>query len=85
MFKKNYPHIPVFDFRTEELNNIEAFTMLYKSLGIEYDNEKLRNIIGTRANSTPRAKSLKLGINTSLIDEFSRSCETEIKRIFNKE
>ena len=74
-FKQMYPEVHVTEIETSQLNNIEAVTNMFAKIGIDYDEAKLKSLVGIRANSTPQKKKINLNVSDSLIEEFSRLCE----------
>jgi hypothetical protein len=58
-FKREYPSIPVYEIRTEELGDIDRVRSMFEHLRVEYDNDRLKALVGVRSNLKTHRKAVE--------------------------
>lgn len=74
-FQQRHPDVPLFFIDTEELNNFERNREMLEFFKITYNETRLKELTGTRANAGEKNISLDQSFKPENIDEFYKICE----------
>jgi len=82
-FKKQFPHVCIFEVTTEELNDEQKLTEMFNFLEIDFSPSSLRERVGTRTNvrSWEKKKTTDLTVvsemNDRLLASLSKRCNMD--------
>ncbi len=58
-YRRRFSDVPWFSLNTEELNEESSLVSMFETLGIDYDSERLKSLVGSRANTKTELKKKK--------------------------
>jgi hypothetical protein len=74
-YQKRHPDVPLFFIKTEELNDFERNREMLEFFKITYNESRLKELTGTRANVGKKNIHLDQSFKPENIDEFYKLCE----------
>ena len=77
-FKHRYPDIPVYDIKTEELNDPQALASLFEWLGMPFSDE-VRALVGSKFNASRSKPVLPEDLDASTVRSFHELCREKLQ------
>ena len=80
-FFAKYPEIKGYFISTNELNDLDSVTKMFAAFGLAYHEDRLRNLIGIKANASKKKLSDITAVNQVEAEQFSKLCQERISSL----